>query len=128
MTSLLDRALKEKIARGFKGRLTKGTLRRDQSTTTDSDGNPIPGTPLTFTIEGIRENFSLYTKANSGIPETDVPILIILGLVKPETIPVKDDKIFLATPWNRWHQVRRVLEIDPAGASCRVQAYEIPAP
>jgi hypothetical protein len=128
MASLLEGALKQSIASAFKGKLTLGTLRRVSSTTVDSKGNPVPGTASTFTFEGIREDFSLFSKANSGIPETDVKILVLLGSLNPVTTIKKDDVLYLSTPWLKWYKVRRILAVDPAGASCSVQAYEIPDP
>lgn len=125
---MLEGALKAQIAKSFKGKLTLGTIRREVTTAVDSKGDVTPVTPTTFVFEGIRDSFSLFTKANSGIPETDVAILVLLGSVKPVTLPVKDDKIYLKAPWNNWYQVRRVLEIDPAGASCKLQCYSIPVP
>jgi hypothetical protein len=127
-TSLLDGALKKKIAAAFKGRLTKGTVRREVAAGLNSFGDPTTPTVSTFSFEGVRQSFSLFTKASSGIPETDVAIVVLLGSLKPDTSLKKDDKIFLAVPWNTWHQVRKVLEIDPANAACRLQCYEIPAP
>lgn len=128
MTSLLEGALKAQIAKGFKGKLTLGTIRRGTATTVDDAGNDVSGTPTEYACEGIRESFSTYTKAAANIPDTDVSILILLGSVKPATTPVTNDLIYLKAPWNRWHKVRRVLEIDPAGASAKLQAYEVPAP
>jgi hypothetical protein len=128
MTSPLEGALKAKIAAAFKGKLTLGSIRRDGTTSVDGVGDEVPGTPSTYTFEGIRESFSTYTKAAAGIPDTDVSILVLLGSVKPVTIARQGDQIYLQAPWNKWHQVRRVLEIDPAEASQRLQAYEIPDP
>lgn len=128
MTSLLEGAIKAKIAAGFKGKLTLGTLRREAFSTVDSSGDLTTSTVTTYAFEGIREAFSARYKAQAQIPDTDVSILILLGSVVPATTPKQDDKIYLETPWNAWYQVRKVLEIDPAGASCKLQAYEIPTP
>jgi len=128
MTSLLVSGLKNKIAAAFKGKLTLGTLRRESFTGLDADGDPTGTTTATYTFEGIRESFTARYKAQAGIPDTDVAILILLGSCKPAVTPTQNDKIYLQAPWNAWFQVRKVLEIDPAGASARLQAYEIPAP
>jgi hypothetical protein len=131
MTSLLDSAIKNQIAASFKGKLTKGTFRRLSGTVVDMAGDVVPGgTPTDYACEGIRESFSARYKQQAGIPEEDVAILLIIGLFNPATTISNSDKgalIFLSTPWNRWHKVRSVLEIDPAGASVRFQAYEIPS-
>lgn len=128
MASLLERQLKQQIAKAFKGKLTKGTLRRTESAGLDSWGDPLANTTTDSAFEGIREDFSALYKAQAGIPDTDVGILILLGSMRPEITPKQDDLVFLKTPWNKWYKCRRVISIDPAGASCRLQAYEIPAP
>ena len=127
MVSLLERRLKRIVAKAFKGKLTKGTLRRPGATAVDDNGDEIPGQAATYAIgECIRESFSAYYRAQAGIPETDISVLVLLGTVS--TPPRKDDQIFLKTPWNKWHQVRKILEVDPAGASAKYQVYEIPDP
>jgi len=99
MVSLLERRLKRIVAKAFKGKLTKGTLRRPGATAVDDNGDEIPGQAATYAIgECIRESFSAYYRAQAGIP------------------------------WNKWHQVRKILEVDPAGASAKYQVYEIPDP
>lgn len=125
MVSLLDRYVKDQVAKGFKGRLKTGTLRRVTATAVDAAGDLDGGTVTTYSFEGIRQFFSVFTKAQANIPDTDVKILIILGLVKPATTPLVDDKIYIE---GKWHQIRRILEVDPAGASLLAQCFEIPAP
>jgi hypothetical protein len=130
MTSLLEGALKAKIATAFKGKLTTGTLRRVTAGGLNSLGDPITPTTTNYPfVSGIRESFSVAFAARAGIPVTDVRILILLGSIVPPTIvPVADDLVFLSTPWNKWHKVRAVISIDPAAASAVLQAYEIPTP
>lgn len=126
MASPLEGALKRQIAKGFAGKLTLGVLRRSTSSGLDSWGDPLPPTITDISFNGIRQDFSLYTKANAGIPETDVNILILLGSMKPvELTPKKDDLVYMRKPWNQWYQCRRVLSIDPAGASCNLQAFAV---
>jgi hypothetical protein len=128
MTSPLEGQLKKAIAAGFKGRLTKGTLRRATIGGLDSWGDPLPASSVDVAFEGIRESFSAPFMARAGIPDTDVSILILLGSMSPGLMPKQDDVVYMKAPWNKWYKCRKVLEIDPAGASCRLQAYEIPAP
>lgn len=131
MTSLLESQLKAKLAAGFKGRLLQGTLRREVATALDDKGDPSSPTITTYAFEGIRESFSAYYKANSGIPETDVGILILQGSLNPATTITDADQgnfVFMSTPWNKWYKIRRVLEIDPAGASARLQCFECETP
>ena len=130
MTSPLDSAIKMQIAASFKGKLTRGTFRRLGGTVVDMAGDVVASGAFTdYACEGIRETFSARYKQQAGIPEEDVSILLIIGLFSPATVISNSDKgalIYLNTPWQRWHKVRSVLEIDPAGASVRFQAYEIP--
>lgn len=128
MTSLLEGALKTKIAAAFKGKLTVGTIRRETTAAVNSLGDTITPTVATYSFNGIRETFSARYRVQALIPETDVAILVLLGSVVPATTPKQEDLIYLSTPWNKWHKVRNILEIDPAGASCKLQVYEVPAP
>lgn len=126
---MLEGALKAQIAKSFKGRLTLGTIRREVVTEIDDDtGDDVAPTVTTFSFEGIRESFSARYKAQSGIKAEDVKILVLLGSCVPATTPVQGDKIYLEAPWNKWHHVREVMEIDPAGATASLMAYEVPAP
>ena len=129
MVSLLEGKLKKIVAQKFKGRLLKGELVVEGGTTVDNYGDVIQADSATYTFEGIRESFSALYLAQAGIPDTDVKILFILGSIKlngsiVDIQPHQGNKVFIGQP-ARWHQVRRILEIDPAGASMTVQATEI---
>lgn len=126
MVSLLEGKLKTKIAAAFNGKLTRGTIRRETPTGVNSGGSPNNPTVTTAGFNGIRESFSAFYKAQANIPETDVSILILLGSTTIE--PKQDDLVYLDKPWYKWHKVRRVLTVDPAQASMKVQAYEVAAP
>lgn len=126
MVSPLVSKIKEQIAKGFKGKLCTGSVRREVTTGVDTKGDVVAGTVTTHGFEGIRGNFNAVYAARAGIPLTDVDILILLGTI--DITPTQNDKIFIGAPFNKWHQPRRILEVDPAGASMRIQAYEIPAP
>ncbi len=123
MASPLD-TIRTAIASGFKGQLRTGTLRRPgYSSGVDSFGDPIPGTATTYECQGIREDYTALYKAEAGIPDEDVRILLIGGLVSVE--PVQGDQIFIES---KWHEVRRVESIDPAAASYTLQCFEIRDP
>jgi hypothetical protein len=125
MASPLEGSLKRAIAKGFAGKLTLGVLRRSTSSGVDDKGDALPPTTTDTRFNGIRSDFSAFSKAQAGIPETDVKILVLLGSMKPEITPKKDDLIYMRRPWNQWYMCRRVLTIDPAGASCELQAYAV---
>lgn len=127
MVSLLESFLKNAIAAGFKGQLCKGTLRRPGGTTVNAFGDVVTAPPTTWPIgECIRESLSKYYKGDAGIPEDDAVVLVLLGTVA--VVPQQHDQILVQAPFNRWHEVIRVLEIDPAGASGRYHCTDIPTP
>jgi hypothetical protein len=122
MASLLESQLRKAIAKGFKGKLLKGTLWRSGATTVNTLGDDVPATPQTFSFEGFREDYSQFYRAQTGIPDTDCKVVIIAGLCA--TTPSKDDKLQLR---GQWFQIRRVRG-DPAGATHECQCFETGAP
>ena len=125
MTSLLPSQMAKMLAAGFNGKLMNGILRREVSDTLDEYGDVVTNNVENYAVQGIRDNFSAHYALLQGIPNTDVRILLIMGLIRPATEPLKDDKILMR---GKWHQVRRVLELDPANASITLQCFEIPSP
>lgn len=125
MPSILEKELAKIIAKEFRGKLLKGTLRRELATTVDEFGDPSVSTIKNYSVEGIRDTFSANYAVLYGIPQSDVRILLIMNLIKPATMPQKDDKIYIR---ERWHQVRKIIEVDPASATITLQCFEIEAP
>lgn len=126
MASQLEGKLAKTVARAFRGKLTDGVLRREVPGTGNDDfGDPNAGTALTFTFNGIRETFDAKYRQQAGIPETDVGVLVILESVLPRTDPRQGDQVFIKSSW---HKVRRVIDIDPAGATARLQCFAIASP
>ena len=117
---MLDGQIRSAIASGFKGRLLTGTLTRTTpGGGLDKYGDPIAPSTSTFRCEGFVETFSAFYRAQAGIPDTDVKILLIAGLI--DTVPVKDDRV---TFRGVTYQIRRVLDIDPAKATYALQGYK----
>ncbi|MES0071932.1 hypothetical protein [Mesorhizobium sp. M0058] len=125
MASLLEGPLARTVARAFRGKLSDGVLRRESATTTDALGDPVSPTPATFTFNGIRESFDATFRAQAGIPQTDVGVLVLLESVTPRTAPERGDQVYIKA---QWHQVREILDQDPASATMRLQCFEISAP
>lgn len=125
MSSLFETQVADLVAQGFQGKLLTGTLRRNVAATVDSEGDPVLGTPLLFSVQGIRENFSTFYATFNGIPNTDVKIMLIANLTVPFTLPIKDDLIYIR---GQWHMLRKVLTVDPANATFDLQCFEIAAP
>lgn len=122
MGALLESGIKKAVASAFKGRLLTGTLRRASAASLNSLGDPIAGPASTYTFDGIRDSFNAVYAAGAGIPVTDVRILVILGSGTLTVEPRKDDDVKID---GRWYRVREVREIDPAGATATLQAYEL---
>lgn len=122
MASLLESQLRQKVATAFKGKLLTGTLRRETPGAVNSYGDATVGTTADYSFDGIVENYSAFYRAQAGIPDTDVKILIIGGSLA--VTPVKDDKVKIR---GIWYQLRSVAT-DPALASHTCQAFEIEAP
>ena len=131
MASLLEginNFVRSEVAKGFKNQLVQGLLRREVSASVDGFGDPVPATVENYPFEGIRDSFSLAFAALAGIPTTDVRILIIAGLIN--TTPLQDDKIRIrcSDGQQKWHQVRNLVDVDPANATYVLQCFDIEDP
>ncbi len=133
---ILDFEIRQAIWDGFKGRLLKGILRRytlPTSTGLDDKGDPIDTSDFTeYVIEGFRDEFSRYTKAQAGIPDTDFKISIFGGS-QPDLTPKSGDLVRLdrkgTSPlWSRLNGEKGGIMIDPAGALWECRASEIEGP
>lgn len=124
---LLDGSIKKALAKGFKGKLLKGTVQRVTSSSLDVKGDRIAGVPQTFSVEGFVDEYDEFYRRNAGIPDTDLRITLIGGLMITE--PAKGDNVMFATgEWaGQWFQLRRI-GTDPAGAAWVCQAYVVDAP
>lgn len=126
MTSFLD-DIKKGIAKGFpKGKLRTGLILENQPASQDDYGDVAPPSdPITHSFSGIRVNFDAAWMVRAEIPTTDVSILIIEGTVQDGYATLQDDLVQID---GFWHKVRRILKIDPAGATRELQAYVVDAP
>ena len=121
MSTLLKGKIRKAIAKGFKGKLLKGTLTRRNSSTVDPNtGFPTNTTPQSFTVEGFHDNYNETFRVGAGIPETDSQIILIAGNCQIE--PKKDDKIIF--PNYPSFQIRKI-KTDPDKAHFDCQVYEI---
>lgn len=123
MTSLLESAIKTKVASAFKGKLLTGTLRRVASSTVDDAyGDTVAGAASTYSFDGTVDTFnSAFLPV--GVEATDARILIIAGSLS--VTPQKDDQVKLR---DQWYQVRRIVERDPANATYVLAGFEIEDP
>lgn len=121
MVSPLENKIAKAIHRGFKGKLLKGVLARiGDPTSLDEHGDPVGGTAAVYNFEGFVESFSAFFQATSGIPSTDLKVLIIARSLK--TVPEGDDIVNIK---GKILQVRKILEVDPAEATYILQCFEL---
>lgn len=122
--SFLD-DIRSGVAEGFDGLLHTGTIRRQVLDGADDFGDPqYTATDLEF--QGCFTNISAQIRVALGVPETDIGILVILGLTDAEfSMSTIDDLVLLE---GQWHKLRKVVSIDPARASATLSVYEIDAP
>ena len=123
MPSPLESTIKAQVASAFRGRLISGTIQRDASSTVNTRGDPVTASTSEFTFEGTRDAYSSFYRAQAGVPDEDVQFLVLLGSVKPVTTPLKGDRIKLSN--TSWYEVRRIPEIDPAGATAKCQCFPV---
>lgn len=133
---LLDGGLAESIYAGFRGKLLGGVIRRAavaEDADLNSHGDPEASTPEEISIEGFPEGYSRFTKAQAGIPGTDLKLNIFAASC-PGFEPRKDDQVRLdrkrgkVVLSSQWYQIRGPIEIDPASVLWVCQSFEIRAP
>jgi len=123
MVSPLLALVAQQIAAGFNGVLLPGILRRTTpGTTLDSYGDPTSDTSTDYACQGIVDTYDKKYRVQAGIPDTDVKLLLIAGLV--EVAPIIGDEVKFREQWYRVVSVR----LDPAHASYEMQASAIPDP
>lgn len=123
MASFLEGSLRNAIAQGFKGKLKRGTLSRPSANSgLDEYGDPLPSTNACYPFEGFVDSFTLYSRSQAGIPDTDSRISIIGGSLPNGIVPRQDDKITIGG--QRFNTVR-LITVDPASALYEIQATEL---
>ena len=135
VVGLLDGELRQAIWDGFRGRLLKGVLRRYDTPVSgglDELGDPTDTpAPTDYPIEGFRDEYSRFTKLQSGIPETDYKICIFGGS-QPDLTPKAGDLVrFDPATGSYWSRLRGGpggVRIDPAGALWECQAFPAEEP
>lgn len=127
MAGLLTGQLAKQIYAGFRGKLLKGTLRRNYAATStglDSRGDPVDTDPQTWPMQGFIDKLSSVFKGREGIPETDSQVNIFAQSLPAGIKPTKDD---LALFNGQWWQLRAV-DTDPATALWIAAGFQVRAP
>ena len=125
---LLSGQLAKAVYAGFKGKLSKGQLRRAVSAPSgglDGYGDPISLDDQLFPFEGFDDGYDAAYAKTAGIPESDTKVNIFAASLA--TRPTKDDKVEIPLGSGSWFQVRRVSS-DPATALWVCQSYQCKAP
>lgn len=130
---LLDGNLPASIYQGFRGKLLGGVIRQAVAAADlDAAGDPETVAPKITKIEGFTENYSAFTRAQAGIPATDLKLNIFSasapGIVPAEGNQARLDRKAAGRTISQWYQVRGPVEIDPAGVLWVCQSFEIKAP
>lgn len=128
MASPLESQIAKAIYAGFRGKLLKGVLRRSLNAVSgglDALGDAAATGPQDYAIEGFREAYSAYTRANAGIPETDAKIIVLARSVPAR--PQQGDAIWLYKDSEPgWWQVRARPDVDPATATYTMRCFLVP--
>lgn len=114
--SLLEGDLAKAIYDGFKDKLLSGEVRRKRlpiSGALDAHGDPVELESQTWQIQGFIDNYSRFTRAQAGIPDSTLKVCVFAQSA-PDWTPRKDDWVRLGTQWTQL--AGGPLEIDPAGA------------
>ncbi len=124
MASILDTIRKE-IGKSFKGKFHRGRMILPVRTAVDSLGDANGPAMASYSLEGFVDEYSLAFKGQSGIPASDVKILVF-GTSLSAT-PTKDAKIEIPLNSGVWYQVRAVSR-DPAIATWELQSFACRSP
>lgn len=134
MASFLD-GMPGSIYAGFKGKLRTGVIRRlAGGNGTDSHGRPQGQAPTLHKLEGFQDDYSDFTRANSGIPANAVRLNIFSASIKPTLAPTKDMLVRLDYPAanglparSQWFKLLGA-DTDPATALWVCPAFKVEAP
>ncbi len=124
------------IYAGFKDKLRSGLIRRlGEGTGLDGHGRPIDPVPIDIAFQGFVDDYSPFTRAQAGIPETSLR-LNIFGASLGGQRPMIGDLARVDFPAangqparSEWYKLQERLVTDPAAAlwQCEAQAVKAPA-
>lgn len=133
MAGILDGSLAQSIYDAFTGQLLTGTYWTrsvPESGGQDELGDPTAVADTPYSFEGFVDLYSAVTRAQAGIPDTDLKLCIFAKSLDVE--PVRDGIAKITGPVGsiyvgKFYQVREKA-IDPAGALWELQSFEIKDP
>lgn len=124
---ILEGRLASAIFAGFKGKLLKGTLRREvnaESAGLNDLGDPIAMSPITFKCEGYVDSKTDRFLKTAGIPHLDATVYVFAKSLVPATEPQKRDQVLMGGQWYDVHAIQN----DPATAMHALGCSEIQDP
>jgi hypothetical protein len=127
---LLDGGLDRSIYAGFRGKLLKGVIRQAAASgSLDGHGDPTAITAPLTPCEGFTDGYSAFTRAQAGIPSSDVRVNIFAASM-PGITPAEGNQVRLDRrgAGSTWYQLRGLIEIDPANVLWNCQAFVMKAP
>jgi hypothetical protein len=119
--------LPQTIFAAFNGKLLNGTLWRyviGESGNLTDQGDPIEGTPTTWSMQGFVDDYDAAYRQRAGIPEGDAKVSVFGASLPSGIAPRRDDRINMQ---GQWWQVRKIAT-DPAQALYVCQSFVCPAP
>jgi hypothetical protein len=122
---MLDGDLAAALYNGFKGKLLSGEIVRNVGATSsdlDAHGDPTDVGQDRWEVEGFFDNYSRFTRAQAGIPDSTIKVCVFAQSA-PGWTPQKDDLVRLGDRWARL--AGGPLEIDPAGALWTLDGEEV---
>lgn len=134
MVSFLD-GMAGSIYAGFKGKLRSGVIRRlAGGDGLDGHGRPQGQAPTLHKLEGFQDDYSDFTRANSGIPANAVRVNIFAASIQPALNPSKDMLVRLDYPAasgaparSQWFKLLGA-DTDPATALWVCPAFKVEPP
>jgi len=124
LSSFLDGKLATALAKGFKGKLLLGTLRKVTTSGRDANGDPIV-TTTDFDAQGFVDEYDAAYRARAGIPGTDSKVVLIVALCAAQPV-IGDRVMFKSGQYAGIWWLTRDRAIDPAGATFELQSYQVP--
>jgi hypothetical protein len=132
VAGLIDSGLDRSIYAAFRGKLLKGVLRRlvtPAGGALDGDGDPEAATTQLIKLEGFTEAYSRFSRAQAGIPDTDLKLNIFAGSMRGVRPAIGNQaRLDRRGGASTWYQIKGPVDIDPAGVLWVCQSFEIEAP
>jgi hypothetical protein len=125
--------LSKQLAQSFNGKAPSvGKVLRQTIDSVNDYGDPVAAANQLYDFQGVRSALAYKYLSKPDLQITDVQIMVFNGLTDCPLPLLQTDKILIgpadgSVP-SQWHQIRAILEVDPAGATTTVAAFVIKDP